>query len=262
MSQTGYGSEQFLHASGVASACREIEGRGPQAVISRLRAGSMSLARYERSLPAVKIRPTASPSGQMIREHFAIQEDGKFRYRSAQAVLTLPTDFAGYMRGRSRQAVRTNVGHARRAGYTVLRIPDEDWQPGVGDTRRGLLTPGPVERWRIPSLDPAEPRVAEAILTVDDEVALLHGLISTVKHARWLLHTAIVESLCGKCRVLLVNSDDVYLLGHGTHHFQKLLGYEIARIQVPRSPRTRDTSRWSGSRYVTAASRVIAPERS
>jgi hypothetical protein len=241
MSQTGYGSEQFLHASGVASACREIEGRGPQAVISRLRAGSMSLARYERSLPVVDMRLTATPEGTMIEEHFAIREGGRWRYRGAQGVLRVPDTLADYLRGRSRQAVRTNVGHARRTGWMIICEPVADWKPGRGDSRENLIAPGPVERWVVLDSDGNGPPYAEAILSVDAEVALLHGLTSTARYARWFLHTAIVDRLCGNCDWLLVNGDSAYTTAPGVQHFQKLLGYEVARLRVDRGsvPRRR-----------------------
>lgn len=233
MPETGYGSDLFLRACDVASTCRGIEGRGPYATLGRLRAGSLTLARYERSLPAATVRLTASPAGQMIGEHLAIRELGRFRYRGVQGVLPLPTHFAGYLRGRHRQAVRTNVGHARRAGLTVTRTTVEGWEPGVDDTRRGLLTPGPVEWWCAYGPDADGAPLAEAIVTVDADVALLHGLGSSARYARWLVHTAVVERLCGSCDILLVNSDDAYLLGAGHRHFQRLLGYEIARLELP-----------------------------
>jgi hypothetical protein len=235
MPENGYGSEQFLRARGVASACREIDGRGPSAALGRLRAGSLTLARYERGLPAVAVRLSEAPAGRMIGEHLAIRVQGgeRYRYRGPQGVLTLPGSFADYLRGRHRQAVRTNIGHARRAGLTVARRELLDWEPGLDDTRRGLLAPGPIEHWQV--LAPAtEAPVAEAIVTVDDEVALLHGLGSSASPARWLLHTAIVERLCGSCGLLLVNSDDAYLLGPGHQYFQRLLGYEIARLRLER----------------------------
>lgn len=98
-----------------------------------------------------------------------------------------------------------------------------------------------------------------AIVTIDAHVALLHGLGSSVRYARWLVHTAVVEDLCGECGLLLVNCDDAYLLDAGHRHFQRLLGYEIARLEPPRPPRARIASRWAGSRYLTA-SRVVTPE--
>ena len=235
MPETGYGSELFLRAHDVASTCRGIEGRGPSTALKRLRAGSLTLARYERSLPQVAVRLTASPAGQMIEEHLAIRERGRLRYRGPQGVLPLPVDFATYLRGRHRQAVRTNIGHARRAGLLVTRTTVRDWEPGLDDTRRGLLTPGPVEWWRVYARDTAGPPVAEAIVTVDDDVALLHGLGSRTSSARWLVHTVVVEALCANCTLLLVNSDDVFLLGAGHRHFQRLLGYEIARLDLQRT---------------------------
>ena len=242
MPETGYGSELFLRACDVASACREVDGRGPRATLERLRAGSLTVGRYDRSLPALEVRLTSSPAGQMIGEHLAIREQGRFRYRTAQAVLPLPADFAQYLRGRHRQALRTNLGHARRAGLTVARTEFEDWEPGLDDTRRGLLTPGPIDWWCVRGHDPEAPPVAEAIVTVDDDVALLHGLGSKASYARWLVHTAIVEHLCGRCDVLLVNCDDAYLLGAGHRHFQRLLGYEIARLEPPRARRRKGTA--------------------
>jgi hypothetical protein len=264
MPQTGYGSELFLRACDVASACREIDGSGPSATLGRLRAGSLTLARYDRSLPLVTVRLTASPAGQLIGEHFAIRERGRWRYRSAQGVLPLPGDFAEYLRGHHRQAVRTNVGHARRAGMTVARTELDGWEPGLDDSRRGLLTPGPIEWWQVRGPDDEGPPLAEAIVTVDDDVALLHGLGSRAKHARWLLHTKIVERLCGRCEVLLVNCDDAYLLGPGHRYFQRLLGYEIARLELPRAERRKKTVAWVASAAMRArpnAAAVVSEER-
>jgi hypothetical protein len=195
-----------------------------------MRAGSLTLDRYRRRLPVVDVRLTSSPAARMIGEHLAIREEGRWRYRDAQASLRLPADFADYLRGRHRQAVRTNVGHARRAGLTVEASTIEDWRPGGDDSRLPHLTPGPVERRLV--VDPDGLVVGDSILSVDDGVALLHGLVSRAPHARWLLHTAIVERLCGECDVLLVNCDDAYRLGPGIVYFQRLVGYEISRLRV------------------------------
>ena len=234
MLDTGYGSAMFLHACRIAVACSHIEGDGPRAVWLRLRVGSPLLTWYRLRLPSVRIRPTASPVGRMIGEHFAIREGGRRRFRRAQGVLPLPAEFSQYLRGRHRQAVRTNVAHARNAGLAVTSSTIEQWVPGRDDSRAGHLAPGPVERWMV--LDPDGRVVADSILSVDEDVALLHGLVSSVTYARWLLHTAIVERLCGCCIVLLTNDDDAYLMGAGNQHFQRLLGYGIARLRLPRSP--------------------------
>jgi hypothetical protein len=248
MPETGYGSEEFMRACRLAAACREIEGTGLRASWGRLR-GSAPLARYHRRLPVTDLRLTDSPAGRMIAEHFAIRAGGRFRYRSAQGVLTLPAGFADYMRGRHRQALRTNVGHARRSGLVVHSYAVDNWFPGVGDDRREAITPGPIERWLVTTADGAY--VGDSILSVDREVALLHGLVSFAPNARWLLHAAIIERLCGDCKLLLTNSEDAYLLAAGNQHFQRLLGFRISRINVadatdpPPSPSTHPAGlRW------------------
>jgi len=258
MPETGYGSERFLRACDVASTCRGIEGRGLAARWERLRAGSLTLARYDRNLPALTVRLTGSPAGQMIGEHLSIRERGRFRYRSAQGVLPLATDSPGTRAGATGRPSAPTSG-TPAAGFTATHTELEGWEPGLDDTRRGLLTPGPIEWWQVRGPDPEVPPIAEAIVTVDDDVALLHGLGSSAPYARWLVHTAVVEHLCGRCGVLLVNSDDAYLHGAGHQYFQRLLGYEIARLVLPRPPRARIASRWAGSRYLTA-SRVVTPE--
>jgi hypothetical protein len=232
MPDTGYGSARFARACDVVAAYHHIDAHGPRGVWLRLRAGSLRLSWFRLCLPSVTVRPTGSPAGRVIAEHFAVRERGHWKYRRAQGVLPLPAEFSEYMRGRRRQAVRTNLGHARKAGLTVTTAAVADWVPGEGDFRAGRLRPGPVEKWMVLDADGAV--VADSILSVDEDVALLHGLVSSHPYARWLLHTAIVERLCGECSVLLVNSDDAYVMSAGTQHFQRLLGYEIARLRLPR----------------------------
>jgi hypothetical protein len=142
----------------------------------------------------------------MIGEHLGIRHHGRWRFRHAQAVLPLPAEFSGYLRGRHRQAVRTNVAHARNAGLTVHSCTVESWEPGPDDSRAAHITHGPVEQWTVVDVDGAV--VANGILSVDEHVALLHGLVAHVTYARWQLHAAIVERLCGECDVLLVNSEN------------------------------------------------------
>jgi len=93
----------------------------------------------------------------------------------------------------------------------------------------------------------------EKSVVVDEEVALLQGLMSLVPHGRWLLHTAMVERLCGSCEVLLINCDDAYLMTPGVQHFQRLLGYEIGRLRFDRTPSPRrETVLAVGAAEVTA----------
>ena len=228
--ECGYGSEAFARVARNERALVQIEGTGPVAMGRRIMSGSLERAWYRRRLPPFSIQLTDSPAGRMIDEHLAIREGRRWRHRDAQGVLVLPPDFADYRRGRHRQAMRTNLNHARRAGIRVTATALELWGPGPGDFRAGLITPGPIERWM--ALDGEGTMVGDSILSVDAHAALLHGMVTTVGPARWLLHTAIVERLCGHCEVLLVNSAAVYRESYGSHHLQRLLGYQIQRLQV------------------------------
>jgi hypothetical protein len=116
---------------------------------------------------------------------------------------------------------------------TVASMAIDIWAPGEDDPRRPHISPGPIERWIV--LDRDGLVIADSILSVDDDVALLHGLVASTTHARWLLHTAIVERLCGDCRTLLINGEEAYNLGAGARHFQHLLGYGIARLRPTKS---------------------------
>ena len=237
MPRTGYGMPLFLGVRRIAAECREVEGAGPEAVWRRLRIGSLWIAWYRLRVPSIKVHLTDAPAGRMIAEHLSMREGRRRKYRGAQGFLTLPADPAEYLRGRHRQAVRTNVGHARRMGLRVVSSAVDDWAPGESDCRAPHMRAGPVERWMV--LDADGGVVADAILSVDEQVALLHGLVSYRTNARWLLHTAIVERLCGCCDILLTNSDDAYQLTLGTIHFQRLLGYDIARLRPRRAPSPR-----------------------
>jgi hypothetical protein len=256
---TGYGSVLLSRACRIDAACGEIEAGGPQGAWRRVRAGSALVMWYRLCLPSITIRLTRSPAGCMIAEHLTIRADGGWRYRHAQGVLPLPAEFSDYLRGRQRQAVRTNVNHARNAEFTVRSSMIHDWKPGDDDSRNPHISPGPVERWT--AFAPWGGIVAEAILSVDEDVALLHGLVSWASYARWLLHTAIVERLCGRCSLLLTNTDDAYRLDAGAQHFQRLLGYQIARLRVHRPISVDRASSWGATAAIPAqtAGRFATP---
>lgn len=74
--------------------------------------------------------------------------------------------------------------------------------------------------------------MGEAWVTIDDDCALLHGMVCSEPYVRWLLHTEIVKRLCAhSCRMLLTNSHDAPLLSPGQQYFQRLLGYSVARLR-------------------------------
>jgi hypothetical protein len=183
-------------------------------------------------LPQTNAHLTDTPTGLAIAEHLSLTRWGIPRFRLAQGVLYLPPDFASYVRGRRRQALRTNVRHARDLGINSHTRTVAAW------TRPGekLRRAAPVEHWWATGRDGAT--VGEAWVTVDDDCALLHSMACSERYARWLLHTAIVERLCAsRCLLLVTNSFDVPLMAPGQQYFQRLLGYSIARVRLCSSSR-------------------------
>lgn len=186
-----------------------------------------TLIRFLWALPQTTVRLSDGPAGLAIAEHLSLTRWGIPRFRLAQGVLYLPSDFASYLRGRRRQAVRTNIRKARVLGFDCHSGTVAAWtRPGEHLTRAA-----PVEHWWATGSDGAT--VGEAWLTVDDECALLHSMTCSERYARWLLHTVIVERLCAAgCRLLLTNSFDVPLMAPGLQYFQRLLGYSVARVRL------------------------------
>jgi hypothetical protein len=231
---SGYGSDRLGRATTCAHALRfEAAQLGP------LRAARTlwqlpALFAYLLGLARVDVRLSDDPAGLAIREHLALRRWGFPRFRLAQGILQLPPDFANYLRGRRRQALRTNMRRSTDRGIECHSRTVAAWrrhEPGVTKL-------APVEHWWATGSNGAT--VGEAWLTIDRECALLHGLTSAEPYARWSLHTAIVERLCQSGRnMLITNSFDAPLMGPGQQYFQRLLGYSIARLRPRRLARPR-----------------------
>ena len=190
-------------------------------------------------LPRLRVPLSENPSGAFIEEHLALTRLGVPRFRIAQGVLQIPHESSTYLRGRRRQAVRTNNRRALESGISCACVTVAGWAP----SDRATDSSTEAERWT--ASDSRGATVAEAWLVVDDDCALLYSLTSNTSNARWMLHTAIVERLAlADCPLLLTNSFDVPLLTDGQQHFQHLLGYTIARIRTtPQAPGVHQNAR-------------------
>jgi hypothetical protein len=178
-------------------------------------------------IPRTRLHLSASPSGKRIRAHLRLRRWGLPRFRLAQGVLHLPSTHAAYMRGRSKQAVRTNFARARARGIQATYTTVAGWTP----LEHPSAPDAPVQHWQATSQ--AGVVLGEAWVTVDAQCALLHSLVTTESDVRWLLHTAIVEQMCLLgCRQLITNSHDAFLMPAGQQYFQRLLGYSIERLRL------------------------------
>jgi len=234
MSRRGYHSRWLAAASDCARAIRFGSWRDGRRVVGNA-LQLPALLRFLRELPPVGVLVSDESAGAFIAEHLSLRQWGIPRFRLAQGVLHLPEHFEQYLRGRRRQAVRTNTRRARERGIKCEYAEVGAWKPW---DRPGASSTA-AERWK--ATDSAGRVVAEAWLVVDHECALLYALTSSASYARWLLHTAIIERLCGQGRRLLItNSFDVPLMPPGQQHFQHLTGYTVGRLRlIRRSPHNR-----------------------
>jgi hypothetical protein len=243
-SRTGYGSKALQSAAECARGLRF--GRREAGALQGALLFLWQLVRlpflvfYVLRLPRLRVRLSEEPTGRMLDEHLSLRRWGLPRFRLAQGVMLLPADFATYMRGRRRQAVRTNVHRAHERGIRCHHETLQDWlptEPAGHPGNRGLKCAAPTERWW--ATCSGGEVVGEAWLTIDRESALLHALVCDESNVRWLLHSAIVERLCSSgCRLLMTNSYDAPLMTPGLQYFQRLLGYTVAHLRPPERPAT------------------------
>jgi hypothetical protein len=223
---SGYGSDRLRAASACARALWfEAAQLGPRRA-ARALWQLPALFAYLLALARVDVRLSDDPAGVAISEHLALRRWGVPRFRLAQGILQLPPDFASYLRGRRRQALRTNMRRSADRGIECHSTTIAAWRR----PERGVTRLAPAEYWW--ATGPNGAIVGEAWLTVDRECALLQSLASAEPYARWSLHAAIVERLClCGCNLLITNSFDAPLMTPGQQYFQRLLGYSIARLR-------------------------------
>jgi hypothetical protein len=198
--------------------------------------------RLLRRLPVATLTVSPLPAGKILHDRWNSQS---WRKAASHACLSLPSTPESYLRGRRKQAVRTNLHRAAAIDLCCRRVA-VDWA-----TTRVSLAEGPfaglvnqldsldsveglVQCWEV--RDPAGIPLGRAVSLVDGRTALLLWLAGpadlTVAHqTRYLLHTAMVNDLIGKgVQQLVVESILGAPLGH--KYFAARLGYRACRIRV------------------------------
>ncbi len=228
-----YRDETFDAANGFV---RRLRRRGRPAEPRGRRSGARgawSLALVLARLPHLTLTPSTSPGGRAIADYLRSRRYGVPVNRLAQTVLPIPPTVEDYLRGRRRQAVRTNIRRAREAGVTCrpLRIGDECALLGVPVE----LISHPGDAWW-GAFDARGRTLALAIVSLDGEWAMLNALKSRSHLARYLLHTEIVSFLAASgVRRLLVNGGAGLVLDDGLRYFQRRLGYEVVHVRLGRA---------------------------
>ena len=169
--------------------------------------------------------------------------------RWAQAVLELPAAEKPYLAGRPKQALRTNLRHARKVGVASSRIPTyEAWFEAASvvmgarhdgpDAIRELSEPEPGQHVAYyVARDADETPLAFARVALFDRFAVLFTMLSRLdRHpnaswARYHLHTFLALDL-GRTGVRHLLVGPALREPAGTQYFQHLLGYRVCNLRV------------------------------
>ena len=220
-----------------------------------------------------------SEAGEALRVHFRGRRLAVFPCtRLCQGVLILPQHHAEYLRGRRRQALRTNLRRAATAGIRCERVDD----PSIA-----LAAASEVLRRRCPPLRDGDAefwlaRLARPELTVtvaydelghplafsgaviDDGVCLIDFALASDHWARWALHDHLVRILIGRrVRYLLAEGGGAFGalgLAANVQHYQHLLGYELRHvIPATTKPKLLASRRVAWFVAVAATATLIVP---
>jgi hypothetical protein len=203
-----------------------------------------------------------SAAGNGLSRYFNQRFLGVFpQNRLCRAVLLLPPGHADYVRGRHRQALRTNLRRAAAAGIGCEWIAEGSRAVDAGreifrGRRHEPMTEadidGIIRTWSTlfarPDItvgvawDKHGTPLAIIAAAIDDRVCLIHAAIASDHQARWALHDYLVRFLIARGVKYLLCDGGGPLGALGSppeiHHYQRLLGYELRHL-VPLTGRPR-----------------------
>ena len=211
------------------------------AVVRRWRAVWRGVKTLQR-LDQLELPLTHGPAGEAIRRSMRSRST-----RIARPVLHLPAERDQYHRGRSRQALRTNVRHAEALGIVCHELFGAQRDAAL-DELLAKLDLGGAERTRLEAAVGLEPSrqgfhaavdaagkvIALAAVEVDLHCARLVFLRSVGgEHggpARYALSLHVIHSLIDRhVRLLIVGG--AVRLAPGLQYFQQRLGFEIFNVR-------------------------------
>jgi hypothetical protein len=245
-----YGGETFAaascfvrnHSRSIDRAQLTQDERSTDADAAAPLGGAIAFARVLARLPRVEVRLSDSSAGREIDRYLRARARGLRHNRIAQGVLHLPEQPADYLRGRSRQALRTNLHRADAANVRCDAVGDLDErldavvQLGMGDWTARLADRPHDPVWI--ARDGANKDVGLLWATVDTEWAMLRLLVAEFSEVRYALHTTLVRDLCSRgVRHLFARKGSALLLAPGLQYFQQRLGYQVVHLRVRRNAR-------------------------
>ena len=240
-----YGSSEFLAATDLAH--RWPRHRGVSGLIGNLVRDPALIRGLDAvwRLPVIDLRVRRTDADAWSRAYFGPAGRSIFSGQLAQAALELPTVEEHYLAGRAKQALRTNLRHARDVGVTSGRISTyEAWLEAASAITEGAAW---VRRMAKPEAgqqvsyylarDAHETPLAFAGVALFGQFGVLFIMLSHPDRrpisswARYQLHTRLAFDLSSSgVKYLLVGS--ALRQTAGNQYFQHLLGYRPRHLRV------------------------------
>ncbi|MGL4305221.1 MAG: hypothetical protein ACRCSF_03625 [Mycobacteriaceae bacterium] len=212
-------------------------------------AGAKAVVSVLRSLPVVTADFSDSASGRELRSWFTDPYWFFPTHRIAVSLLPLPGTSAEYLRGKPRQAVRTNIRRSLDVGTTCSVVTDPYERADIvkdvmaqrnEDPRQLLDRPehSKIDRTFFVARSSSGEALALAE-TVHDGLWVGLGVLVTgrsgpeTRDARYHLHTDVIKHVIDCSAKKLIVGGNSLLFPQGTRYFQHRVGYSIIRLRLP-----------------------------
>ncbi|MGY1771529.1 hypothetical protein [Blastococcus sp. SYSU D00813] len=235
---------------------REAPTAAARARAAASRDGVAAVRTVLRQLPDHRMVLSDEPAGRELRAWFRPDRRLPFN-RAPVAVLELPGSQAEYLRGRSRQALRTNLTRAAAEGLRCAPVEDAGELHRVAAavaTRRAttpdtLVRPGQLparDRLWSAAYDATGEPVALCQAVVDEDRAGLVLMVTAVGHAaaplvRYALHAHLTGRLVDRGVSTLAVGGSMLLTSTGTRYFQRRTGFTPVHLRPEPAPARRRT---------------------
>jgi hypothetical protein len=207
-----------------------------------------------RRVPCHKIVPSVRPEGAAIRA--LVQRHSVLARMTGliTAVLTLPCEPTQYLVGPSKKRLRKKVHKAHQLGLSWSRIDDPQERRNLLNLANECERTHPDVAYRVANPDnrdlleyrlwlaafSAEGRpLLLCVVIIDDELALLRyfrTLGSSLEHstARYFMTEVMAEHLVRLGVRYVFDDTNPFTLNNGLRHFQRMVGFRIARVHIAR----------------------------
>ncbi|MDX6665421.1 MAG: hypothetical protein QOG68_1627 [Solirubrobacteraceae bacterium] len=183
-------------------------------------------AGYLRSLPRLTMALDGSPAAQRLHRDLLSGRVVAPGWRLAQAVQQIPPQEGAYLRGRHRQALRTNAHHAHEAGWRYdVAVPGTT----LGDKAAAI---GPRGDLAVAAISPAGEVGVLGVCLLSGRWAGLTFFrnVGGPTPARYGLHAYLVEQL--RRRWITHLHGGSALGSRGLRYYQERLGFEAVNLRL------------------------------